>query len=47
MGGMGAGGAKGEGGEDLEHQSPSYLLEPDPDAIFGSSEMVAPPTIGG
>jgi hypothetical protein len=49
-GGMGAGGmgaGRGEGGEDDEHQRPSYLVEPDPDATFGSDQMTAPPVIGG
>ncbi len=49
-GGMGAGGAgghKGEGGEDGEHQRPSYLVEPDPDAMFGTDQLTAPPVIGG
>lgn len=46
MGG-GAGGAGGKGEEDLEHQAPSYLLESDPDAIFGTDEITAPPVIGG
>ncbi|TCO58054.1 hypothetical protein [Actinocrispum wychmicini] len=46
-GGMGAGGHKGEGGEDEQHQRPSYLVEPDPDAMFGTDQMTAPPVIGG
>jgi hypothetical protein len=48
-GGMGSGGAghKGEGGEDGEHQRPAYLVEPDPDAMFGTDQMTAPPVIGG
>jgi hypothetical protein len=45
MGGMGAG--RGQGGEDDEHQRPSYLVEPDPDSVFGTDEMTAPPVIGG
>lgn len=45
MGGMGA--HKGEGGEDEEHQRPSFLVEPDPDSTFGTDEMTAPPVIGG
>jgi hypothetical protein len=44
-GGMGAG--RGQGGEDEEHQRPSYLVEPDPDATFGSDQLTAPPVIGG
>jgi hypothetical protein len=47
-GGMGgAGGQKGEGGDDEQHQRPSYLVEPDPDAMFGTDQMTAPPVIGG
>ncbi len=43
----GGGGAGGKGEDDTEHQSPSYLLENDPDAIFGTDEITAPPVIGG
>lgn len=43
----GGGGAGGKGEEDTEHQAPSYLLENDPDAIFGTDEITAPPVIGG
>jgi hypothetical protein len=39
-------GGKGEGSEDAEHQRPSYLVEADPDSIFGSDERTAPPVIG-
>jgi hypothetical protein len=46
MGG-GGGGGRGQGGEDEEHQTASYLLENDPDSIFGSDEITAPPVIGG
>ncbi|HEY8373879.1 MAG TPA: hypothetical protein VIL00_14155 [Pseudonocardiaceae bacterium] len=47
MGGaMGAGGAgAGQGGEDKEHKRPSYLVETDD--VFGTTELVAPPVIGG
>ena len=47
MGGMpmGAGG-RGEGEEDGEHQRPSYLVEGDPESLFGTDEMTAPPVIG-
>lgn len=44
-GGMGHGG-KGQGGEDDEHERPSWLIEPDPDDVFGTSERTAPPVIG-
>lgn len=57
-GGMGPGGAGmgeegamggGMGGrreEDSEHKAASYLQEADPDALFGTDEMTAPPVIG-
>ena len=45
MGGMGAG-RGGHGDEDEEHQRPSYLLEADPDAVFDTDQMTAPPVIG-
>jgi hypothetical protein len=47
MGGGGMGAGRGQGGEDDEHQRPSYLVEPDPDATFGTDQMTAPPVIGG
>jgi hypothetical protein len=42
----GTGGGRGEGDEDGEHQRPSYLVEADPDSLFGTDEMTAPPVIG-
>jgi hypothetical protein len=47
-GGMGAGrgGSRGGGG-DSEHKRASYLVEADPDSIFGTDERTAPPVIGG
>ncbi|MEC3974658.1 hypothetical protein [Amycolatopsis sp. H20-H5] len=46
MGGAGAGKGKG-GGEDEEHQRASYLLESDPESIFGGTdERPTPPVIG-
>ncbi|MEQ0561514.1 hypothetical protein ABJI51_26075 [Amycolatopsis sp. NEAU-NG30] len=50
-GGMGAGGGlghgqKGEGDEDTEHSRPTYLVEGDPDAVFGTDMRTAPPVIG-
>ncbi|WP_158075720.1 PPE domain-containing protein [Actinokineospora bangkokensis] len=45
-GGVG-GGARGQGSEDEEHDRPSYLVEADPDEVFGTDEMTAPPVIGG
>ncbi|KZB88161.1 hypothetical protein AVL48_19540 [Amycolatopsis regifaucium] len=46
MGPMGAGGRRGEGDEDDEHQRPDYLIEADPDAIFGTDQRTSPPVIG-
>ncbi len=45
MGGMGAGGAKGKGGED-EERSSKFLVGDDPNEIFGTDELTAPPVIG-
>ncbi|WP_143219302.1 hypothetical protein [Actinokineospora bangkokensis] len=45
--GMGAGGGRGQGGEDEEHERASFLIEDDPEAVFGTDEMTAPPVIGG
>jgi hypothetical protein len=45
--GAGAGmGGMGQGREDEEHERPSYLVEPDPDDVFSTDEMTAPPVIG-
>ena len=46
MGPMGPGGRRGEGDEDDEHQRPDYLIEADPDAIFGTDQRTSPPVIG-
>jgi hypothetical protein len=43
--GMG-GGQKGQGGEDAEHERASYLIEADPESIFGSDARATPPVIG-
>lgn len=43
MPGMGSGGRREE---DKEHKSAQYLQEADPDALFGTDEMTAPPVIG-
>ncbi|GAA4542710.1 hypothetical protein [Amycolatopsis samaneae] len=51
-GGMGSGGMggargqRGEGDEDTEHQRPTYLVEGDPDEVFGTDMRTAPPVIG-
>ncbi|WP_242582260.1 hypothetical protein [Amycolatopsis sp. 195334CR] len=42
----GAHGARGQGGEDEEHTRPSWLVEADPDALFGTDERTMPPVIG-
>lgn len=44
-GGMGGGG-RGQGGEDEEHNRPDYLIEADPEGLFGTDEITAPPVIG-
>lgn len=46
-GGLGAGGHGAKDEEDEEHERPSYLLEPDPDAVFDTDQLTAPPVIGG
>jgi hypothetical protein len=43
--GMGPHG-KGKGEEDTEHQRPTYLVEGDPDEVFGTDQRTAPPVIG-
>lgn len=45
-GSMGAGRGQ-RGKDDEEHKRASYLVESDPDSIFGSDERTAPPVIGG
>lgn len=45
-GGMGAGRGQ-RGKEDEEHKRPSFLVEADPDSIFGTDERTVPPVIGG
>jgi hypothetical protein len=40
------GGMGGRREEDGEHKAASYLQENDPDALFGTDEMTAPPVIG-
>lgn len=46
LGPMGPGGRRGEGEEDDEHQRPDFLIEADPDAIFGTDQRTSPPVIG-
>jgi hypothetical protein len=47
MGGMPlAAGGRGRGEEDVERRSPSYLQEDDPEAVFGTDVLTAPPVIG-
>jgi hypothetical protein len=45
-GGMGAGRGQ-RGKDDEEHKRASYLVEADPDSIFGTDERTVPPVIGG
>jgi len=45
-GGMGGRGQQSEGDEDTEHQRPTYLVEGDPDEVFGTDMRTAPPVIG-
>ncbi|MGH3861889.1 MAG: hypothetical protein ACRDSQ_20240, partial [Actinokineospora sp.] len=47
MGGGMGGGGRGQGGEDEEHTRASFLQEDDPEAIFGTDQITAPPVIGG
>jgi hypothetical protein len=48
MGGMPlGGGGRGQGDEDTEHERPEFLVEPDPESVFGTDEATAPPVIGG
>ncbi|RSD25812.1 hypothetical protein [Amycolatopsis eburnea] len=46
MGGAMGRGQKGEGDEDTEHSRPTYLVEGDPDEVFGTDLRTAPPVIG-
>ncbi|RZQ62031.1 hypothetical protein [Amycolatopsis suaedae] len=46
MGGMGGAGRGGQGSEDEEHTRPAFLVEGDPDEIFGTDQRTAPPVIG-
>jgi hypothetical protein len=43
---MGAAGGGQRGEDDREHRVAQYLQEADPDALFGTDEMTAPPVIG-
>ncbi|WP_216212145.1 hypothetical protein [Amycolatopsis aidingensis] len=45
MGGMAGGGRGGQGGGDEEHQN-RFLIEEDPNSLFGSDELTTPPVIG-
>ena len=46
MPGGGAPGRRSEGADDTEHERPSYLVERDPQGLFGTDERTAPPVIG-
>ncbi|GAB3449727.1 hypothetical protein [Actinophytocola sediminis] len=41
-----AGGGRGQGAEDAERRTPTYLQEDDPEAVFGTDEATAPQVIG-
>lgn len=43
---MGGGGAGMAGAADVEHQQASYLIEPDPDELFGAGEAITSGVIG-
>jgi hypothetical protein len=43
---MGGAGQRGRGADDEEHQRPDYLLEADPDSIFGTDVRATPPVLG-
>lgn len=45
MAGMGGAGGRGKGSDDEEHQS-KYLVSEDPNELFGTDELTAPPVIG-
>ncbi|TWH21159.1 hypothetical protein [Prauserella rugosa] len=46
-GGMGAAGAAaGTGQEEEEHKHASFLIEADPDDVFGANQATAPPVLG-
>ncbi|MBP2320886.1 hypothetical protein JOF56_001271 [Kibdelosporangium banguiense] len=45
FGGMPMGG-QGKGEDDYEHTRPEYLVEPDPNEIFGTDEQTSKPVIG-
>ncbi|MGW4489571.1 WXG100 family type VII secretion target [Amycolatopsis sp. NPDC004368] len=46
VGPAGAAGRRGEEEEDAEHRRPDFLVEPDPDALFGTDQRTIPPVIG-
>jgi hypothetical protein len=46
MGGMPLGGGRSRDEDDLERYAPEFLQEDDPEALFGTDEMTAPPVIG-
>jgi hypothetical protein len=43
---VGATGKRPDREEDAEHERPSYLVERDPEDVFGTNERTAPPVIG-
>jgi hypothetical protein len=46
IGDLGGGsGAGGDGDEDQEHQRMTYLVEADPDEVFGTDMRTPPPVV--
>ncbi|TCP56598.1 hypothetical protein EV191_101541 [Tamaricihabitans halophyticus] len=45
-GGPMAGGQRGKGSQDEDHERKTWLVEPDKEGTFGTDEMTAPPVIG-
>lgn len=46
MGGMYPGGGRAREGEDTIHERPAYLVEDDPEGLFGLRQLVVPPVLG-
>lgn len=46
LGGVPLGAGTGKGDEDTEHQRPAWLVEDDPESLFGSDELTAPAVLG-
>lgn len=46
MGGGAAGGGRGQGADDQDRERKTWLQENDPEGLFGTDELTAPPVIG-